>query len=50
MTDADAEDFDRFVARHWGEESVYKMADERKEKSKIAVGVAKRGRKAKTVE
>ena len=50
MTDADAEDFDRFVARHWGEESVYKMADERKEKSKIAAGTAKKGRKAKTVE
>ena len=50
MTDADAEDFDRFVARHWGEESVYKMAEERKEKSKIAAGTAKKGRKAKTVE
>ena len=50
MTDADAEDFDRFVAKHWGEESVYRMADERKEKSKIAAGTAKRGRKAKTVE
>ncbi len=46
MTDADAEDFDRFVARHWGEESVYKMADERKEKSKIAVGVAKKRKKS----
>ena len=34
MTDADAEDFDNFVARHWGKESVYKMAEERKEKIK----------------
>ena len=50
MTDSDAEDFDRFVAKHWGEESVYKMAEERKEKSKIAAGRAKRGKKAKTVE
>ena len=50
MTDSDAEDFDRFVAKHWGEESVYKMAEERKEKAKIAAGAAKRGRKAKTVE
>ena len=51
MTDSDAEDFDDFVARHWGKESVYRMEEERKEKSKIAAGMAKkRGRKAKTVE
>ena len=47
MTDADAEDFDRFVAKHWGKESVYKMEDERKAKSKIAAGMAKKGRKTK---
>ena len=50
MTDTDAEDFDRFVAKHWGEESVYKMAEERKEKSKIAAETARRERKAKSVE
>ena len=50
MTDADAEDFDNFVARHWGKESVYKMAEERKEKSKIAATAARRGRKAKSAE
>ena len=47
MTDTDAEDFDKFVAKHWGKESVYKMADERKEKSKIAAGMARRGKKQK---
>ena len=36
MTDTDAEQFDDFVARHWGEESVYRMEEERKEKSKLA--------------
>ena len=36
MTDADAVEFDEFVARHWGEESVYRMEDERKEKAKAA--------------
>ena len=46
MTDADAKNFDAFVAKHWGEESVYKMEEEKKEKSKIAAGAAKRGRKS----
>ena len=46
MTDADAENFDAFVASHWGEESVYKMEEDKKEKSKIAAGAAKRGRKS----
>ena len=50
MTETDAEDFDRFVAKYWGEESVYRMADERKEKSKIATGEVKRGRKSKISE
>ena len=55
MTDADAEQFDNFVARHCGEESVYRMEDERKEKSRLASKLAnakdtvstvtKRGRK-----
>ena len=40
MTEADAEEFDEFVARHWGEESVYRMADERKEKSRLAAQMA----------
>ena len=47
MTDADAEEFDDFVARHWGKESVYRMEDERKAKSKIATGTAKKTRKSK---
>ena len=47
MTDSDAKDFDNFVERHWGKESVYRMEDERKEKSKIAAGMIKKGKKAK---
>ena len=47
MTDSDAKDFDNFVERHWGKESVYRMEDERKEKSKIAAGMAQKGKKAK---
>ena len=27
MTEEDAEEFDQFVAKHWGEASVYKMAE-----------------------
>ena len=51
MTEEDAEEFDQFVAKHWGEASVYKMAEDRIQKSKIAKAVAtekttaKRGRK-----
>ena len=40
MTDTDAEAFDNFVARHWGEESVYRMEDERREKSNLASKLA----------
>lgn len=40
MTDTDAEQFDDFVARHWGKESVYRMEDERKEKSKLSSKLA----------
>ena len=40
MTDSDAEEFDKFVARHWGEESVYRMEDERKEKTRLASKLA----------
>ena len=40
MTDTDAEEFDKFVARHWGEESVYRMEEERKEKSKLSAKLA----------
>ena len=43
MTDTDAEEFDEFVARHWGEESVYRMEDERKQKSQKASKLAKSG-------
>jgi predicted transposase YbfD/YdcC len=50
MTDADAEEFDEFVARHWGEESVYRMEEERKAKTKIAAGATKRGRKPRLAE
>ena len=32
MTDTDAENFDDFVARNWGEESVYRMEEEKKSK------------------
>jgi len=35
MTDTDAKDFDEFVARNWGEESVYRMEKERIEKERI---------------
>ena len=50
MTDADAEEFDDFVARHWGKESVYRMEEERKQKSKISAGASRRTRKTKTTE
>ena len=50
MTDGDAKEFDEFVARNWGEESVYKMEEERKEKSKLATARARRGRKSKETE
>ena len=49
MTETDAEEFDKFVEKHWGKESVYRMSDERKQKSKIAAG-ARRGRKPKIAE
>ena len=55
MTDTDAEQFDDFVARHWGQESVYRVEEERKEKSGLASKISnakntvstatKRGRK-----
>ena len=48
MTDTDAKDFDEFVARNWGEESVYRMEKERIEKSRITRG-ARKGIKAEEV-
>ena len=39
MTDTDAEEFDKFVEKHWGKESVYDMAKERMEKSKAAANM-----------
>ena len=47
MTDADAEEFDDFVARHWGKESVYRMEDERMAKSKVTAGTTKKTRNPK---
>ena len=51
MTDTDAEEFDKFVEKHWGKESVYDMAKERMEKSKaaanMATSIAKKGRQTK---
>ena len=49
MTDADAKEFDEFVARNWGESSVYRMEDERKGKSKIAANMATKKRKPKDI-
>ncbi|MCI9063877.1 MAG: Flp pilus assembly complex ATPase component TadA [Clostridia bacterium] len=46
MTDSDAEDFDKFVERHWGKESVFKV-DEYKEEKKETIQKSKRGRKPK---
>ncbi len=35
MTETDAEEFDAFIEKYWGKDSVYKMADEKKEKKKV---------------
>ena len=36
MTDSDAEDFDNFIEKHWGRESVYSPEREREEMKKLA--------------
>ena len=35
MTETDAEEFDAFIEKYWGKDSVYKMADEKEEKKKV---------------
>ena len=49
MTDVDAEEFDRFIERHWGKESVYKVEEYKEEKKHEAANAIthKRGRKPK---
>ena len=44
MNDADAEQFDKFVEKHWGKESVFRI-EEYKETKKETAQKAKRGRK-----
>ena len=46
MNDTDAENFDKFVEKHWGKESVFRIEDYKEEK-KESVQKAKRGRKPK---
>ena len=46
MNDEDAENFDKFVEKHWGKESVFRIEDYKEEK-KEAVQKVKRGRKPK---
>ena len=46
MNDTDAENFDKFVEKHWGKESVFRIEDYKEEK-KDSVQKAKRGRKPK---
>ena len=46
MNDDDAEEFDKFVERHWGKESVFKIEEYKEDKREI-VEKAKRGRKPK---
>ena len=46
MNDDDAERFDKFVEKHWGKESVYRI-EEYKESKKEVMDKTKRGRKPK---
>ena len=46
MNDSDAEEFDKFVEKHWGKESVFKI-EEYKEQKKETIQKSKRGRKPK---
>ena len=46
MNDTDAEEFDKFVEKHWGKESVFKI-EEYKEEKKEAAQKSRRGRKPK---
>ena len=45
MNDSDAEEFDKFVEKHWGKESVFRI-EEYKEDKKQVVQKARRGRKS----
>ena len=46
MTETDAEEFDQFVEKHWGKESVFKI-DKYKEERKKEAKINSRGRKTK---
>ena len=46
MTETDAEEFDQFVEKHWGKESVFKI-DKYKEEKKKEAKINSRGRKTK---
>ena len=46
MTETDAEEFDEFVEKHWGKESVFKI-DKYKEERKKEAKINSRGRKTK---
>ena len=47
MNDTDAENFDKFVEKHWGKESVFRIEDYKEEKKDLAQKAKKRGRKPK---
>ena len=42
MNDADAEEFDKFVARHWGKESVFSPEEYKEEKKRKAAARSSR--------
>ena len=49
MTDGDAEEFDEFVERNWGKESVYRLPDYKEKVSVAPTATKKRGRKPKQI-
>ncbi len=49
MTDGDAEEFDAFVERNWGKESVYRLPDYKEKVSVAPTATKKRGRKPKQI-
>jgi hypothetical protein len=49
MTDSDAEEFDSFVERNWGKESVYRFPDYKEKVSVAPTSTKKRGRKPKQI-
>ena len=44
MSDTDAEEFDKFVEKHWGKESVYRMEEDKAEKKETIKKMKRRGR------